>query len=398
MPTRDSVILPTTLPSGDAGKAILAWYQSLDAANKYIQATVPTDTSGTPIWPSQVALGDALANPTTALVGSCGLIWDSTNATWERALAIPEAEGTSGEGIPAAAIMGFDGTNYRRVGAVVGDSGQNGQVVVPARKEVPFTTTTAQAVGSTDCSNYRWVSMHVTSQGTSSVITFQTSNDNTNWTNALLNSTASITGGVAASTSSGGAIYAGPINARYFRLNVTGISAGTTAGTIEFFGSPNFPSSVPLGVAIVSLADGTTSTMGHVAGQLYNGTNWDRARTPNTFKTATATASGNTALWTPTSGKKFRLMGYAIYVPGDVATTGGGEIDVTFQDSSTGLGFGFTFFAPAASTSTAGATHSGFVVLGNGILSSAANNVLNVNLSAALSSGKIRVTVLGTEE
>ena len=36
--------------------------------------------------------------------------------------------------------------------------------------------------------------------------------------------------------------------------------------------------------------------------------------------------------------------------------------------------------------------------LGNGYLSTAANNVLQVNLSAALSAGKVRVTAVGTEE
>jgi hypothetical protein len=36
---------------------------------------------------------------------------------------------------------------------------------------------------------------------------------------------------------------------------------------------------------------------------------------PNVFKTATASAAGNTALWAPASGKKFRLMRFMIQVP-----------------------------------------------------------------------------------
>ena len=119
--------------------------------------------------------------------------------------------------------------------------------------------------------------------------------------------------------------------------------------------------------------------------------------TPTVFKTATATASGNTALWTPTSGKKFNLMGLIVSIPNDVATSGGADIDVTFQDGSTDMGIGFTFFAPSAAGTTAGLAGGFTQQFGAGKLSATANNVLNVNLSAALTAGKVRVTAYGTE-
>jgi hypothetical protein len=120
---------------------------------------------------------------------------------------------------------------------LTGDSGQSALITAGARKEVAFSTTTAQAVGLTDISNYRWVSVHTTSQGTSSTITFQGSNDGTNWANVGLVSVGSA-GNTAASAVTGTGLLHGPIAFRYFRLNVTGISAGTTAGTIQFFAMP----------------------------------------------------------------------------------------------------------------------------------------------------------------
>lgn len=134
-------------------------------------------------------------------------------------------------------------------------------------------------------------------------------------------------------------------------------------------------------------------------GYLYNGATFDRERTPNVFKTATVAGGGNTAVWTPTTGKKFRLMRYSIQVPAHVATSGGSAIAAIFNDgASTAIGVGASFYAPATSvTASPGATNFNFD-LGNGYLSVAVNNVLNINLSAALSAGTVRVTVAGTEE
>ena len=132
----------------------------------------------------------------------------------------------------------WDGTNTANI--FLGDTGQNSLAVSGARKEVTFSTTTAQAVATTDAGNYVWVSVQVTSQGTSSTITFQTSNNNSNWDNVSLVQSSSTTSATAQSISVAIAnvTFHGPLPGRYFRLNVTGISAGTTAGTIQFFSSP----------------------------------------------------------------------------------------------------------------------------------------------------------------
>ena len=122
-------------------------------------------------------------------------------------------------------------------------------------------------------------------------------------------------------------------------------------------------------------------------------------RTPEVFKTATATASGDTALWTPAGGKKFRIMRYMITITADAATSGGAEIDIVLRDATTATAAALSVYVPAVGATTFGNTvSSGWVDWGNGFLSAAANNVLNTNLSAALSAGKVRVVVCGTEE
>lgn len=137
---------------------------------------------------------------------------------------------------------------------------------------------------------------------------------------------------------------------------------------------------------------------------VFNGANWDRARTPNIFKSVTATASGNTPAWTPTAGKKFRLMRWRVEVPANTTLAARGILNIGFQDSATDLNLTSSVYlgqtAIAADTSPQGVTllETGWCDLGNGILSAAANNVLNVNLSAAATNGLVRVDVCGTEE
>ncbi len=126
---------------------------------------------------------------------------------------------------------------------------------------VSFSTTTAQAVATTDAGLYSWVSVHLTSSGTSSTVTFQASNDNSNWTNApLLQSTS--TNGVVATTATSAFLFHGPLPGRYFRLNVTGISAGTTAGVVTFFANAHtLPTS---GVTVAALPTGS-NTIGAIS-------------------------------------------------------------------------------------------------------------------------------------
>lgn len=126
------------------------------------------------------------------------------------------------------------------------------------------------------------------------------------------------------------------------------------------------------------------------------------ARTPDTFKTlANDVTSGNTAIWTPASGRKFRLIGYQVIVPGNaVYATTAGTVTVTFQDAAVGMPF--THVVQVGTTATSGVLYnSGWISLGNGVQSSTANNALNVNLAlagvGALTAGAT-VNVCGVED
>jgi hypothetical protein len=121
---------------------------------------------------------------------------------------------------------------------------------------------------------------------------------------------------------------------------------------------------------------------------------------PTVFTTATTAVSGNTAVWTPASGKKFRIMRYRIELSAFATATGGPlDIDVLLRDgASTVIPIAHTVSTPATATNAFGSWSTGWVDLGNGYLSTTANNVLNINPSVALAQGKFRVQVAGTEE
>lgn len=122
-------------------------------------------------------------------------------------------------------------------------------------------------------------------------------------------------------------------------------------------------------------------------------------RTPVIFKTAQATVAGNTALWTPTAGKKFRLMRFMIQITGQSTMAVAGTLTVSFQDGTTVTNIAVDSYIPASVAAPASEDFvSPWVDLDNGYLSGVANNVLNINLSAALTAGNVRVFCCGTEE
>jgi hypothetical protein len=116
-------------------------------------------------------------------------------------------------------------------------------------------------------------------------------------------------------------------------------------------------------------------------GMVWNGASWDRLRTPNVFKVVSAvavTAGTPASVWTPTSGKKFRLLGFvlSLSVAGFVKLIdSAAEI---FRTGAMPLGDGDEVIS-----------------LGNGILSALANNILKIDVSAT---GTVNGTVFGVEE
>lgn len=131
-------------------------------------------------------------------------------------------------------------------------------------------------------------------------------------------------------------------------------------------------------------------------------------RTCDTFKTFRSQGGtpGQQGIWTPTSGKKFRLMKLWISISGDANTTGGGLITIYFTDGVAGPVVGPTFDVNIPTNPTLDVTgvYSGLLFstdlidMGNGYLSTGANTTLYLNTSLQLSTGYIRVNTFGTEE
>lgn len=104
---------------------------------------------------------------------------------------------------------------------------------------------TGSATTGTDVSLYRWASVQLTAVGTGGLATFQVSDDNTNWTSIAFENVASPQAAALLTVGAAG-MWHGPLPARYFRVLVTGISAGAMTGSV-------FMSSAPLAFATESV-------------------------------------------------------------------------------------------------------------------------------------------------
>lgn len=123
-------------------------------------------------------------------------------------------------------------------------------------------------------------------------------------------------------------------------------------------------------------------------------------RTPAIFRTVQANAAGNTVVWTPpVSPNQIRLMRYMITVTGNASQAVAGVFAIDLNDAGASLNQTHDVYVPAvAPAAPLGVIYnSGWIDLGNGPILGQ-NNVLNVNLSAALVTGSVRVIACGTEE
>lgn len=270
------------LPLDGGGKRLDAYsYVGAGAATVYAQSSVAVSTDGSIVFPPSSTAADAYANPTVSAIRALNYIYNGTSN--DRLYSAAAAANSSGTGVLAAGLMVYDGSKFQLAGGYAGDSGQNALIVAGGRAAVPFSTGVAAAVAVTDCSNYRWVSVQITGQGTGSTVTFQASNDNSNWTNIYLRQSGTTSTAFAVSTTAA-ASFDGPLPYRYFRLNVTGISAGTTAGTVVFTTMPTVTNQVMvsgLNMSTTTPTDGVTGQGGAPTwsqGALFNATNWEKMR------------------------------------------------------------------------------------------------------------------------
>ena len=111
--------------------------------------------------------------------------------------------------------------------------------------------------------------------------------------------------------------------------------------------------------------------------------------------------AGNTALWTPAAGKKFRLIKYCLVVSGNAAMAAAGVNLISLADGGGGPvpGTLVQLWLPNVAGTVLGGFAMPWIDFGpNGFLSATANNVLNLNINTALTTGTINAIAIGTEE
>lgn len=112
-----------------------------------------------------------------------------------------------------------------------------------------------------------------------------------------------------------------------------------------------------------------------------------------------AHAAGLTPIWTPASGKSFKLLGFVIMLTGNATVTAGTVVTATLYDGANAIPIAFDFFVPQTTANQwTPDNDTPWIDLDEGYLSAAVNNVLSINLSTALTVGNFRVFCIGTEQ
>lgn len=119
----------------------------------------------------------------------------------------------------------------------------------------------------------------------------------------------------------------------------------------------------------------------------------------NVWKEASTAAAGSSNIWVPAAGKSWRLRRYMVQLTENATLAAAGILTITFTDAGAALPFVTDFYVPSAAVNGIGTEVVGPIDLGEqGILSAAPNNALIMFLSAALVTGQVRVTAMGTEQ
>jgi len=152
-------------------------------------------------------------------------------------------------------------------------------------------------------------------------------------------------------------------------LRTTGGGGGGTVDT-----------ELPAAAALSDAASNPTTPLVGACLLYWNGASWDRVRAAGIGKDLNAVAGGSiVTVWTPTSGKRVRLMSGSISVSA--------ACSVLFEDNAAGT---TVYRTPKLLADTPYSFD-----LGGGYLLSAANNVLKLTTSAA---ANVTGTLRGTEE
>lgn len=131
------------------------------------------------------------------------------------------------------------------------------------------------------------------------------------------------------------------------------------------------------------------ATMMSAANMFHNGATFDMARIPTVFKAISAvtiTAATGSTVWDPASGKKFRLLGFALSASAATSFK-------FYEGLTTAL---TTLILQTPIVAAAGVIVCGWPMLGNGIRASAVD--MNLNLDVSGTTPAVSGWVCGVEE
>jgi len=142
----------------------------------------------------------------------------------------------------------------------------------------------------------------------------------------------------------------------------------------------------------------TLGLVTHSTQMLQKDVNLEAKRTQTIRKLGFATNAGNTALWTPVAGRRFRLLGLDVFMAGGCTLAAASIMTVAIRDAALEIFSWGPYINNAAIVGLGTYINKTIIFPDNGYLSAAVNNVLNINLGAALTTGVVSVAAWGTEE
>jgi hypothetical protein len=246
------------------------------AATQPVSGTVTANQGG--VWDIRnvsgtVALPTGAATSTkqsdgsqkTQVVDGSGNVISSTS----NALDVNLKSGASGLALDATLTGGnqqtkiTDGTNTANViSASTANSSANALAIAASSQTQAFSITSVTAGTTYDVGNYSSVKVQILTQytGTTPTISWQTSNDGTNWVSQVLEQ-ANSANTTAVTLTTGTGLFYGTLTGRYFRLNFTGAyTSGTATGTIVFSTLPV----TMLSMGVTAAPVGATSASGTI--------------------------------------------------------------------------------------------------------------------------------------
>ena len=257
-------------------------------------------------------------------------------------------------------------------------------VVEPDDFAVSGSVTSAATLFTQDMLGYQSITVEITANASANTITFETSDDNTNWvpTSGLISNAVGTTGAVLTSASQL-VLYQFPKRGRYFRARVSTFVAGTitVVGNLHKNPSPSINSST----GIAGTVSTSTSLLAGVATVGKVGPGYTSAQVPITAASGNVAAGVATATLAASGSKLTYITGFEI-------TSDGATVGVCVNPTVTGVVTGtltFTYCAPAGALLAANPL---IVEFPQPIPSSAVNTAVAVSLPS-LGTGSTNATV-----